>query len=66
MSASSKAAALRSLRRVQWAIGELLSFRKKYKPAPGSVEMGHLIGLQDGDTYVKNEISRVTRLKVSR
>jgi hypothetical protein len=60
---SSKLAALRSLRRVMIEMRERLAFREKHKPAPGSVELGHLLGIQDGCTEIANEIRRVKKLK---
>lgn len=66
MKAASKRAALRSLNLVLWELRERLRFREEHPPKPGTVEMGHMLGLQDGCTRVANEIRRITRLKVNK
>ncbi len=51
--------ALRSLRRVRANLKECIAFRRRpgFSP-PGSVEMGVLLGLEDGLREVDEEIER--------
>lgn len=65
MKCSSKVAVLRSLKRVLDGLRPQLEFRKKNAP-PGSIEMGHLLGLEDGWMEVFREIQRLKKLKSER
>ena len=61
-----KVGILRSLNRTLKELMQKLEWRAKYKPGTGTVEMGHLLGLQDGATAIEKEIQRITRLKVQK